>query len=438
MLLKKKLLIIGLAVVLIVGGSGAVSASPEITYDYQLNSNTANESSNPKFSYEDDVFSAPLGQKVTAADLLDGFSIVDSNGNDLDMLDDLRFCFEENVQLTADEAAEYINRVTEEKGFNEIDVNYFNYQMRLDMTGYTGIFYAKFCYTAPVVVIDPVNVYYSTQIENIGWQDEVSNKTVSGTEGKGLRLEGIKIHTDNPNLQINYETHIQNVGWESDAGIGLKSDGAMSGTEGQGLRLEGIRISLAGVEADNYNVFYQVHAQNLGWLGWNCNGGEAGTAGFSYRLEGIRIMVLSKNEKAPVNIQIPFVQGCSDYEVEVLKRINAIRAANNLSYVTSDEKLSASARVRAQEISQLFSHQRPDGSSFASIFRQFGIKPYTWGENIAAGQPDASSVVDGWMNSEGHRENILRPEFTKMGVGYFYTTDGAYPYWSHYWTQLFM
>lgn len=438
MLLKKKLLIIGLAIVLITGGSGSVSASPEISCGYELNSNSAYERSDIKFSYEDDVFSVPLGQKVTAADLLDGFSIVDSNGNELDMLDDLRFCFEENVQLTADEAAEYINRTTEEKGFNEVDVNYFNYQMRLDTVGCTSIIYAKFRYTAPVVVIDPVNVYYSTHVENIGWQDEVSNSTVSGTEGQGLRLEGIKIHTDNPNLQINYETHIQNIGLETDAGIGLKSDGAMSGTEGQGLRLEGIRISLSGDEADNYNVFYQVHAQNLGWLGWSCNGGEAGTAGFSYRLEGIRIMVLSKKENPPVNIQIPFVQGCSDYEVEVLSLINAIRAANNLSYVTSDEKLNASARFRAQEISQLFSHQRPDGSRFNSIFQQFGIKPYTWGENIAAGQPDASSVVDGWMHSEGHRENILRPEFTKMGVGYFYTTDGAYPYWYHYWTQLFM
>lgn len=161
-------------------------------------------------------------------------------------------------------------------------------------------------------VLSPT-VSYQTHIENIGWEVEDAgqawkqNGEMSGTSGRGLRLEGIKITIDNDtNLGIRYQTHIQNIGWEAESGSGWKTDGEMSGTKGMGYRLEAIQIKLTGSDADQYDMYYQVHAQNMGWLGWARNGESAGTAGYGYRLEGIRIVVIKKGEVPAVgNIDKP-------------------------------------------------------------------------------------------------------------------------------------
>ena len=73
----------------------------------------------------------------------------------------------------------------------------------------------------------------------------------------------------------------------------------MSGTSGRGLRLEAIEIRLTGQMARLYDVYYRVHAQNVGWMGWAKNGVRSGTAGFGYRLEGIQVVLVPKGAKAP-------------------------------------------------------------------------------------------------------------------------------------------
>ena len=83
---------------------------------------------------------------------------------------------------------------------------------------------------------------YTTHVQNIGWQSYVSNGAMSGTKGKGLRLEGIKIRLTGELAQkysVEYRTHVQNEGWQK-----WVRDNAMSGTKGKGLRLEGIEIRL--------------------------------------------------------------------------------------------------------------------------------------------------------------------------------------------------
>lgn len=128
---------------------------------------------------------------------------------------------------------------------------------------------------------------------------------MSGTSGKGLRLEGIEININEPGyaVGIEYSTHVENIGWQD-----FVKDGAMCGTSGKGLRLEAIKINLTGTDADKYDIYYQVHAQNFGWLDWAKNGCEAGTAGFGNRLEGIRIVVVPKGDPAPGVTTRPFVQ----------------------------------------------------------------------------------------------------------------------------------
>jgi uncharacterized protein YjdB len=152
------------------------------------------------------------------------------------------------------------------------------------------------------------SVKYQTHVQNEGWQEWKFDGDMSGTSGKSYRLEGIRIETGIPNLGIEYQTHIQNIGWESEAGRGWKSNGVMSGTEGLSYRLEAIEIRLTGAEAENFDVYYQVHAQNIGWMDWAKNGERSGTAGYGYRLEGIRIQILPKGSAAPGSRETPFMQ----------------------------------------------------------------------------------------------------------------------------------
>ncbi|WP_373482290.1 DUF3298 domain-containing protein [Acetobacterium sp.] len=140
---------------------------------------------------------------------------------------------------------------------------------------------------------------YQTHVQNQGWQAWRADGAMSGTEGLSYRLEGIQIKTDLENLGVTYQTHIENIGWEADTDRGWKSDGQISGTEGLSYRLEAIQMKLTGAQAANYDIWYQVHAQNIGWMGWAQNGESSGTAGFGYRLEGIRIMILPKGSAAP-------------------------------------------------------------------------------------------------------------------------------------------
>lgn len=108
---------------------------------------------------------------------------------------------------------------------------------------------------------------------------------------------------------------------------------------------------------------------------------------------------------------------------EVVRLVNAERSAAGLSELTISSKLSESAMVRAKEIKTRFSHTRPDGTSCFTAVDRTGYR--SLGENIAAGHETPEEVVTAWMNSTGHRENILG-DFTDIGIGYY--EDGA-PHW---------
>ena len=126
--------------------------------------------------------------------------------------------------------------------------------------------------------------------------------------------------------------------------------------------------------------------------------------------------------------------GTSDYQAEVVRLVNEIRAEQGLSQLTTNGALSAAAGKRAEEIVSLFSHDRPDGRSCFTVLSEFGVTYQTAGENISAGRPTPEAVVEGWMNSPGHRANILNPNFKSLGVGYV-SGQGSY---GCYWVQLFI
>ena len=132
----------------------------------------------------------------------------------------------------------------------------------------------------------------------------MSNGATSGTVGKAKRLEGIKIKLIDAGGNklsgslgsVEYKTHVEKRGWESKF---VKND-ELSGTIGKALRLEAIRIKLSGNIASYYDVYYRVQAQKFGWLGWAKNGEQSGTAGYGYRLEAIQIQIVRKGTTSSV------------------------------------------------------------------------------------------------------------------------------------------
>lgn len=121
----------------------------------------------------------------------------------------------------------------------------------------------------------------------------------------------------------------------------------------------------------------------------------------------------------------------SSYQQKVLELVNKERKAQGLNEMVLDDSLCSAAGIRANEIITLFSHTRPDGTSCFSVLKELGISYRATGENIASGYRTPEQVMDGWMNSEGHRANILSSNFNKLGVGYIKTGSGTY------WVQLF-
>lgn len=128
----------------------------------------------------------------------------------------------------------------------------------------------------------------------------------------------------------------------------------------------------------------------------------------------------------------PASEGNTDFERQVIELTNVQRRNNGLSELQAHTELSNVARKKSADMQQnnYFSHTSPTYGSPFDMIRDFGISYTAAAENIAQGQPTPEQVVDAWMNSEGHRQNILNGDFTHIGVGY--ETNG------HHWTQMFI
>ena len=122
-------------------------------------------------------------------------------------------------------------------------------------------------------------------------------------------------------------------------------------------------------------------------------------------------------------------------EQQVVNLVNAERAKAGLKPLKADWELARVARFKSEDMrdNRYFDHNSPIYGTPFQMMKSFGINYRSAGENIAAGQTTAESVMKAWMNSPGHKKNILSPSFTHIGVGY--AKGGSY---GHYWTQQFM
>ena len=132
-------------------------------------------------------------------------------------------------------------------------------------------------------------------------------------------------------------------------------------------------------------------------------------------------------------LNIPQIsQSVLSYESEVIRLVNEVRRENGLKALTANWELSRVARYKSQDMLNkgYFSHTSPTYVTPLQMMKAFGLSFRTAGENIARGYSTPQAVVNGWMNSSGHRANILNASYTQIGVGY--VAQG------NYWTQMFI
>lgn len=134
-------------------------------------------------------------------------------------------------------------------------------------------------------------------------------------------------------------------------------------------------------------------------------------------------------------VNIPDLSTVKSIENQVIQLTNQERAKNGLKPLAADWQLSRVARYKSVDMrdKNYFSHTSPTYGSPFNMIQSFGVTYRSAGENIAAGQRTPSEVVQSWMNSPGHRKNILNASYTHIGVGH--ASGGSY---GHYWTQMFI
>lgn len=134
-------------------------------------------------------------------------------------------------------------------------------------------------------------------------------------------------------------------------------------------------------------------------------------------------------------LSIPDLNAVKQFEQKVIELTNQERAKSGLKPLAANWELSRTARYKSEDMrdKNYFSHTSPTYGSPFNMIKNFGISYKAAGENIAAGQQTPEEVVKSWMNSSGHRANILSANYTQIGVGY--SKGGSY---GVYWTQMFI
>lgn len=201
--------------------------------------------------------------------------------------------------------------------------------------------------TTTVVTPSIYGIVYKGHVQNIGWQNpvtvtgdqtDITKIAEAGTNGKGLRVEAIKISGTNlpEGASITYQGHVQNIGWQTPVTVtGNKDINTVeeAGTDGKGLRVEAFKMTLNGMPG--YAIKYRTHVENIGWQNavetvngtTIANASEAGTDGKGLRMEAIQIEIVKTSDTTldssdhavlPVNTQYistPLINGVLSPEV---------------------------------------------------------------------------------------------------------------------------
>jgi len=177
--------------------------------------------------------------------------------------------------------------------------SFWQYSNSGNVPGVNGRCDMNYCFNGSLLNVDDskMHIQYEAHVSNIGWMSSKRDGSTAGTTGQSKSVEDLKVSILNPvedgSVQIN--ANVSGIGWQ-----GWDTPPASEGgTTGQGRAVEAVRLRLTGSLAKGYDVYYRVHASNIGWMGWAKDGEEAGTTGMSCSLEAIQIKLIKKGASHP-------------------------------------------------------------------------------------------------------------------------------------------
>ena len=177
--------------------------------------------------------------------------------------------------------------------------SFWQYSNSGNVPGVNGRCDMNFCFNGSLLNVDDskMHIQYEAHVSNIGWMSSKRDGSTAGTTGQSKSVEDLKVSILNPvedgSVQIN--ANVSGIGWQ-----GWDTPSASEGgTTGQGRAVEAVRLRLTGSLAKGYDVYYRVHASNIGWMAWAKDGEEAGTTGMSCSLEAIQIKLIKKGASHP-------------------------------------------------------------------------------------------------------------------------------------------
>ena len=177
--------------------------------------------------------------------------------------------------------------------------SFWQYSSSGNVPGVNGRCDMNYCFNGFLLNVDDskMHIQYEAHVSNIGWMSSKRDGSSAGTTGQSKSVEDLKVSILNPvedgSVQIN--ANVSGIGWQ-----GWDTPSASEGgTTGQGRAVEAVRLRLTGSLAKDYDVYYRVHASNIGWMAWAKDGGEAGTTGMSCSLEAVQIKLIKKGASHP-------------------------------------------------------------------------------------------------------------------------------------------
>ena len=177
--------------------------------------------------------------------------------------------------------------------------SFWQYSSSGNVPGVNGRCDMNYCFNGSLLNVDDskMHIQYEAHVSNIGWMSSKRDGSTAGTTGQSKSVEDLKVSILNPvedgSVQIN--ANVSGIGWQ-----GWDTPSASEGgTTGQGRAVEAVRLRLTGSLAKDYDVYYRVHASNIGWMAWAKDGEEAGTTGMSCSLEAIQIKLIKKSASHP-------------------------------------------------------------------------------------------------------------------------------------------
>ena len=177
--------------------------------------------------------------------------------------------------------------------------SFWQYSSSGNVPGVNGRCDMNYCFNGSFLNVDDgkMHIQYEAHVSNIGWMSSKRDGSTAGTTGQSKAVEDLKVSILNPEEDgsVQIDAHVSGIGWQ-----GWDTPSASEGgTTGQGRAVEAVRLRLTGSLAKDYDVYYRVHASNIGWMSWAKDGEEAGTTGFGRSVEAVQIRLVKKGDAAP-------------------------------------------------------------------------------------------------------------------------------------------